>query len=225
MIARLEAESDQGEPEDRGPRQRRRRAGNRAQGEIAAQLAGEQEEREEGEHGHVAVQQVEPTGPAHGGVVLLGGDEEEVGERHHLPRDQEGGAIARQQDEHQAREQQAIAETQPAAVARMAPRSPVSRAVDRAEAADQKDRHREQAAQAVGPELAAQTRERRGEAETSAGRAGEQSHRSGQPDERRRHGRRGGDARSPARAPAQQQSGQTAQRQQAAGGREQEKAG
>ena len=99
-------------------------------------MAEQREEAEQAERPRVGRDQIDPRGLPHLGALLLGADQEEGGERHQLPRDQEQDRVARQDDRHHRRRHDPPPQTQPAAVGAVLRVAPIARAVERSERGD-----------------------------------------------------------------------------------------
>src|SRR5206468_107212 len=98
-------------------------------------------------------------------------------------------------------------------------RRPVGEAIERAEGADDADRQGEEAAERVGGQLGAEPGEREREGEDEGVAAPHRLDGARDASERARADQRGGDPRSPRRAPAEEEPGDAA-RGEEAGGRE-----
>jgi hypothetical protein len=151
--AGLEAEPDQGQREQQIPLRGRDRAGRRR---FELQAAGRRlpaaEERDQEQRAGVRGGEVDPARGAHLGPPVLGRDQQECGERHDFPGDQEGDAIARELDPEQSGEQQSRARRHAPARRRVRAVPPVAEVVDGGAGAQKAHRQYEDGRQRVEAE-------------------------------------------------------------------------
>ena len=131
-------------------------------GQSASRSLRAAEQREEGdqaERAGVGRHEVDPRGAPHFVAILLGGDQEEGGQRHQLPGDEEHDRVAGQHDGHHRGRHDPPPQAQPAPAVAMLLRAPVAGAVDGAERGDQEHRYEEESRQAVEVEGGAADRQ------------------------------------------------------------------
>ena len=161
---RLQAEADEREHEEGARRGGPARAGReRPQLERARRGPEPAEEREQDERPGVGRDEVHPARLLHLGPLVLGGDEQEGGERHDLPGEEEGDAVRREHDARHRRDQEAEAEAELPPVLRVLRLPPVARAVERARRAERVDGHQEEGRERVEPQVERELGERAGE--------------------------------------------------------------
>src|SRR5664279_3559538 len=160
---RLEAEAGEREkqnrPEERGGAQRHRGREKPRAGGVAEQS----EHCEEDQRARVGRHEIDPPRAEGRGVVLVGRDEEEGGERDDLPADEEAPCVAGDHHEHETGRGEAIETAELPAVFRVVRLRPVAVAVDRAEAGNDENRHEEERRKAVQRESQRAAGQRPGE--------------------------------------------------------------
>ncbi len=159
--ARLQAEAEEGEDEERRPRVAPRDSG-RERDELrrAGERAEEGEEAEEDERRDVRREEVEAPRVARLARLPVGRDEEEGRERHHLPRGEEEDEVPRDEDEGDRPGREAEEEAGPRRVARVLSVAEGARAAHGGRCRDEEERGEEERREGVERHVERGARER-----------------------------------------------------------------